>query len=58
MVESIKEGDFSVKGLEVVVKLNAKTILVGFEHLSCGNTPPRDANAEMCLRLMKILGVK
>ena len=58
IVKSIKEGDFKVKGLEIIVKPKAKTILVGFEHLSCGNAPPRDGNAEMCLRLKKILGVK
>ncbi|MBS3090973.1 hypothetical protein J4217_00815 [Candidatus Pacearchaeota archaeon] len=55
MIEAIKEGDFMIKGLEIVVKSKARTILVGFEHLSCGVTSPMGANAEMCLRLMKIL---
>lgn len=61
IVESIKNEDFRVKGLEVIVKPKAKTILASFEHFSAGgkvSLRPQDANAEMCLRLMNILDKK
>lgn len=56
MIDSIREGDFSINGLKIIVKPRAKVVLVGFEHQSVGESKKaRDSNGEMCLRLMKLL---